>query len=246
MPKELDELQVEGESEIPVDDEVPVDDDDGNEADATQHAAPVSRQANPMDNMVPLERFNEINGELQTTRQLLNTLASRMPQTAPAAPRTTYVRPGEAEDVTKWRGFVGETVDPAVQAAKAELKGYVDNIAAQAGEAIDLQNVRGEFADYDKYAPQVDQLRANFVRQTGQPVQRRWAYLAVVGNEALQSRNGTAKRSQAIQRTTAAASTSSKAPAAGQRTRASMPKTRADVNAMTLKQMEDVLGDTPI
>ena len=229
-----EELLVEGEEALAAEEETEEEVDVGDEP----APEPQAVRTNPMDHMVSIDRVNELNARLQEQQQLITAMASRLAPAQAAQPSTpSYVRPNDPEDVRKWREFVGQTADPVVDAKVAEVRRYVDTIAAQAGEAIDLQAVRAEFPDYDQHAQEVEALRANFQRQTGQPVQRRWAYLAVQGLKAVKRSGDT--RGKAVRRTTAAAATSSKPPQGPARPKlGAAVRTVKDVKALPFEELE--------
>lgn len=228
------ELAVEGEDDI-VEEE-----DEGVELEE-ESSAPAPAPST-FEQMVPVDRLNEVARERDEARNLVSQLAARMqPQSTATPARTSYVRPDADEQTRKWQGFVGETVDGVVEAKLAAHRAAVNQQILQAAEMLDDQRARAKFADYDAYAADINTLRQQWYESTGNAAPREYAYYVVKGMRATASK-GTVARAKVVKRMAPAAGGASAGPARVKRKITVGELTPERIAKMSEKEAFDILS----
>jgi len=201
---------------------------------------PVVAAPQGMDGWVPADQHARLQAQLEQQNRVLQEVVSRLaPQPVTDAPPATpaYTRPGDPADVTGWRGFVGETVDPVLD---AKVKAAVAPLQSAMASYVDQQqevNARNTIPDYNVYADDVRALRQEWFRTTGQVAPHVTAY-----HVARSMRMAAAAPASRTVAPSAVATVGR--PAVGGRPKVSAaPKTLADVAGMNIKEMEAALAN---
>lgn len=203
---------------------------------------------NTAEQMVPISRLNEVIGERDQARNLLDHLSTVVrPQPAqPAQPqRPAWERPNDNPDQRQARAFVGETLEPVLDAKLGEIRQQQHQLALATLLFQQEQDARGMFHDYGKYAQAIKGLVQSFIpaMATLPPGVNLFesAYHIVKGQEESR-RAPVARRNQAVRRAAPAAAGEARPPARVAPQRGGTPLSADRVANMSLKEMEQYLN----